>query len=73
MHNLLELQKGDDDVARCILNSDGTLNIIRMYNSGKSSSLMSSSESSIVLTNKQTSYLIGVFLCAFFRDQILLI
>ena len=60
---------GQDDVAICQLNSDGSVNLYHYYNNGKSSSLLSSSNPTIGFSNTKTSVTNGNPSCSFTRDK----
>lgn len=55
----------------CILYPNGTFDVLHYYNSGKSPSLMSSTDPRIGFTNIKTSYANNVLTCSFTRAKTL--
>jgi hypothetical protein len=62
-------QMGNDDVAVCQLNSNGSVNLYHYYNDGKSSSLLSSSDPILGFSNITTSVNNGNPTCSFTRAK----
>ena len=61
------IEKGDDDVAVCVVNSDGSVKLNHYYNMDHSPVLLSSSNSAIGFSNIVTSYSNGIAKCSFTR------
>ena len=55
----------------CILYPNGTVDVLHYYNSGKSPSLMLSTDPRIGFTNIKTSYANSVLTCSFTRSKTL--
>ena len=60
---------GNDDVAVCQLNSNGSVNLYHYYNDGKSSSLLSSSDPILGFSNITTTVNNGKPTCSFTRAK----
>jgi hypothetical protein len=62
-------QMGNDDVAVCQLNSDGTVHLYHYFNNGKSSGLLSSTDPVVGFSNIITSVANGNPTCSFTRAK----
>ena len=59
--------KGNDDVAVCQVNADGSLSLKHYYNKGHSSNLLLSSNPTVGFSSIVTSYSNGNITCSFVR------